>query len=112
LISGGGFDPETDIGDIPGKVIAITGGDGGTGKEIVLQLAKHSPEHIYLLARSDRTTSAAISEIQSIVLSPRLTHISCDLASLASVSQAASSLRSHTSLIHVLINHAGVMAGA
>ncbi|EEA22709.1 short-chain dehydrogenase/reductase family protein, putative [Talaromyces marneffei ATCC 18224] len=84
---GHSFDPSSDIPDLPGKVIFVTGGtfpsnppkegesmdvfvDGwviantGLGKETVLQLARHNPARIYLAARNEQKAENAIRSIR------------------------------------------------
>ncbi|RDL37981.1 NAD(P)-binding Rossmann-fold containing protein [Venustampulla echinocandica] len=105
------FDPETDIPDLSGKVIAITGGNAGLGKETVLRLASHNPSHIYILARNLTSTQEAITGIQTLIgpsCAP-ITPIKCDLADLDSVKAAAKDLQSKTSRLDILFLNAGIM---
>lgn len=80
------------------------------GKEIVKELAKHSPADIYLLARNDEAATVTISSIRKEVPKASITHIHCDLTSFTSIAHAAKALGFRTSRLDVLINHAAVMA--
>lgn len=73
-------------------------------------MAKHNPKHIYLGARNAEKADAAISEIRTSSPNVPITHISCDLASLASVRDAAANLISLTPRLDLLFNNAGIMA--
>lgn len=46
------FNPDTNIPDLTGQVIIVTGGNAGLGLETIRELAKHNPIRIYLAARS------------------------------------------------------------
>ncbi|MCJ1270949.1 hypothetical protein MMC22_010848 [Lobaria immixta] len=103
------FDPEKDIPDLSGKVIFITGGTTGLGKESILALAKHHPEHIYFSGRDHEKAAAVINEVQSFS-ETNVTFIECDLASLASVQRAVKEFNSTSARLDVLMCNAGVMA--
>ncbi|KAL3424003.1 oxidoreductase [Phlyctema vagabunda] len=107
---GKGFKPDKDIPDLSGKVILVTGGNIGLGKESCLQLAKHSPEHIYLAARSPEKGEAAIRDIHTAIPGAKISFLRCDLASLDSVREAARDFISKSSRLDILILNAGVMA--
>lgn len=105
------FDFDTDIPDLSGKVIFVTGGNVGLGKETIYQLAKHKPAHIYLAARSAAKAQDAIQEIrQRAPAAAPITFIECDLASFASIKAAAARFLAQAGELHVLINNAGIMA--
>lgn len=108
------FDPGKDIPDLSGKVIFITGGNVGLGKETILQLSKHNPSHIYLSARSKDKALAAIKDIESSFSAtappPPITFIQCDLSSLPSVQNAAREFVAKEKRLDILILNAGVMA--
>ncbi|TDZ23720.1 Citrinin polyketide synthase [Colletotrichum orbiculare MAFF 240422] len=75
-----------------GKVILVTGGNNGLGKETVLQLSKHNPAHIFMGARSEKKALEAVAEIRKAVPdAAKITFLKLDLASFESVKEAASS---------------------
>ena len=80
------------------------------GKEAALQLARHNPSQILIGSRSEAKGRTAIAEIVESVPGAQLTLIQIDLASLASVKEAAHKVLSTTSRLDVLMNNAGVMA--
>ncbi|USW48233.1 Putative short-chain dehydrogenase/reductase SDR, NAD(P)-binding domain superfamily [Septoria linicola] len=107
---GKSFNPDKDIPDLSGKVILITGGNTGLGKETVLQLAKHNPKQIFLAARTQSKAEDAIADIKSKVPNGNVSFIKLDLTSLASVKEAADELRDRSDRLDILINNAGIMA--
>ncbi|KAF8849112.1 NAD(P)-binding protein [Acephala macrosclerotiorum] len=103
------YNPDTDIPDLSGKVFLLTGGTAGVGKEAIIQLAKHSPKHIYFTGRNTKAADALIAEVKPF--SSNLTFIPVDQTSLASVSAGAKSfLERSGNELDVLICNAGVMA--
>ncbi|KAK2733680.1 hypothetical protein FQN55_003189 [Onygenales sp. PD_40] len=115
LIGRKGFDPETDIGDLSGRVVLVTGGTSGLGKQTILQLSKHNPATIYLAARSESKALSTIAEIKSSLpptqsATLNLQHLPLDLSSFASIRAAATLFTSSSKRLHTLILNAGVMA--
>ena len=109
------FNPEKDIPDLAGRVIFVTGGNTGLGKETVLQLAKHRPAHIYLAARSKERAEQAMKEIRERAPDAAdvpISFVELDVASFASVQRAAAAFHAAQpdGRLHVLINNAGIMA--
>ncbi|KAF8992356.1 oxidoreductase [Cyathus striatus] len=104
------FNPTTDIPNLSGKVIFITGATAGLGKQTLLTLASHSqpPAHIYFTGRNPTTGEAVITEIKAKVPNVNLTFVALDLGSLASIKSAISGL--HMERLDILICNAGVMA--
>ncbi|KAG8422619.1 mdj1 protein precursor [Metarhizium acridum] len=51
------FEPDKDIPSLDGKVILITGGNNGLGKQAVCEYVKHNPKQIWLAARMRRRCS-------------------------------------------------------
>ncbi|KAL8992374.1 MAG: hypothetical protein Q9169_007150 [Polycauliona sp. 2 TL-2023] len=110
MFGGKKFNAEKDIPNLSGKVIIVTGGNNGLGKEAVLQLAKHSPARIFLAARTPSKAEAAIEEIKKAVPSATITNLKLDLCSFKSISAAAQEFKSQSSRLDILMNNAGIMA--
>ncbi|KAI1832853.1 hypothetical protein DTO027I6_8167 [Penicillium roqueforti] len=105
------FTPESDIPDLTGKVILVTGGNAGLGKETVLQLAKHNPKKIFLGARSKVKAEEAIKSVKSSVPNDvEISWIPLDLMSSKSIKNAAEQVNAQSTRLDVLILNAGVMA--
>lgn len=103
------FDSNTDIPDLSGKVIIVTGGNSGLGKETVLQLAKHNPHSLYMGARSKSKAEEAIAEIKTTVPNANIKFLLLDISSLASVKRGADAFLAENDRLDILINNAGVM---
>ena len=110
MLWGKSFNPDLEIKDLSGKVILVTGGNTGLGKEAVLQLAKHNPSHIYLAARTPSKGEAAVAAIKEAVPSAQITYLPLDLASFSSVSSAVKAFTDQSKRLDVLMNNAGIMA--
>ncbi|KAK5128698.1 hypothetical protein LTR85_000031 [Meristemomyces frigidus] len=109
-LMGKSFNPEKDIPSLSGKVILVTGGNTGLGKETVLQLAKHSPKEIFLAARTPSKAEAAIEEIKKAVPNSNISFLQLDLTSFAAVKKAAEDFKARSDRLDILINNAGIMA--
>lgn len=104
------FDPARDIPSLGGKVILITGGNIGIGKQTALELSKHNPSQIWIAARNAQKANAAISEIRSQSPGVSLEFLELDLTSFASVKKAASHLIESVSRLDIAFLNAGIMA--
>ncbi|MCJ1386678.1 hypothetical protein MMC17_009804 [Xylographa soralifera] len=104
------FIPSRDIPNLSGKVILVTGGNTGLGKETVLELAKHNPSVIYLTARTSSKGEAAISDIVSAVPKANISLLSLDLSSFESIKNAVSNFKTKSQRLDILFNNAGIMA--
>ncbi|KGO48194.1 Short-chain dehydrogenase/reductase SDR [Penicillium expansum] len=103
------YNPDS-IPDLSGKVILITGGTGGLGAESARRLAQKSPAHIYISGRKAASADAVIQQIRQSGSKTPVTFLPCDLASLASVKQAAESFLAQESRLDILMCNAGIMA--
>lgn len=109
------FDPSKDILSLSGKVILVTGGNIGLGKQCILEYARHNPSRIYLAARSPSKAQAAIDEIKQRLGASNTAPISIlelDLSSLDSVKNAAATVLKQESRLDILMLNAGIMAAA
>jgi len=108
------FDPDKDIPPLDGKVIIVTGGSSGLGKESVHQLVKHNPEKIYVTARTAARGNAAITEIEQAypAAKGKLEFLEMDLGSFASIKQAAETFKARSPRLDILLNNAGLLASA
>ncbi|KAF2106455.1 dehydrogenase with different specificitie [Lophiotrema nucula] len=100
------YEPDRDIPDLAGKVFLITGGTNGLGRQTVLALSEHNPEHIYFTGRNERDAASLIGEIGPA----KSTFIRCDQTSVSSVHGAAHKFLALSKRLDVLICNAGVMA--
>ncbi|KAL4865577.1 hypothetical protein BDV12DRAFT_188061 [Aspergillus spectabilis] len=94
-----------------GKIILVTGGNIGLGKQSVLEYAKHNPALIWLSARSPSKAQAALDEIQAQLRTPaNIKILDLGLASLESVKNAASTVLTESARLDILMLNAGIMA--
>ncbi|KAJ5112131.1 hypothetical protein N7532_000176 [Penicillium argentinense] len=105
------FNPERDIPNLSGKVVLVTGGNAGLGKETILQLSKHNPSKIFLGARSESKATEAIKSIKSSVSNDvEITWLPMDLTSTESIKKAADQFKLQSHRLDILVLNAGVMA--
>ncbi|KAJ4147503.1 hypothetical protein LMH87_002016 [Akanthomyces muscarius] len=102
------FDPEKDIPSLKGKVILITGGTAGIGKQAVLEFARHSPKQIWLAARNVEKTQATIDEIRSKIAEAPIIPLHLDLASFESIENAAKKFIAESDRLDILMLNGGV----
>jgi NAD(P)-dependent dehydrogenase (short-subunit alcohol dehydrogenase family) len=104
------FNPAKDIPPLTDKVILVTGGNIGLGKQAVLEYARHRPQLIWLAARSTEKGNAAAAVIYQIVPDASIRVLELDLASFASVKRAAATVLSESTRLDILMLNAGIMA--
>jgi len=104
------FNPEKDIPPLNGKVILVTGGNIGLGKQSVLELLRHSPAQVWLAARNLDKAKAAADEIKQHVPDAAIKLLELDLTSFESVQKAAKTFSSESDRLDILMLNAGIMA--
>lgn len=99
-----------DIPSLKGKVIIVTGGNSGLGKQSVLDLARHEPQEIWLTARTTEKADQAIADIKQKVPNANIKPLALDLTSLDSVKAAARTFSDVSSRLDLVMANAGCMA--
>ena len=92
--------------DLTGKVIVVTGANGGIGKATALALASRGGS-VILACRNQATGAHAEHEIRQASGNNSVRTIELDLADLRSVERCANTLRTGSHAIDVLVNNAG-----
>lgn len=90
-------------------IAVVTGASGGMGKSTAALLAAEHGMKVYLLARNREKGMQAVREVNLASGRNDAELILCDLASLASVRNAAAELKAGCPQIDVLVNNAGVV---
>ncbi|RYP75978.1 hypothetical protein DL771_002050 [Monosporascus sp. 5C6A] len=103
------FNADRDIPDLSGKIVLVTGGNNGLGKESVRQFAKHNAK-VYMGARSAKKANEAIAEIKKEVPNADIAFLELDLASFDSIKKAAQQFLGENDRLDILMNNAGIMA--
>ncbi|KAI0108908.1 NAD(P)-binding protein [Nemania sp. FL0031] len=119
--NGTSFEPERDIRSLAGKVILITGGSGGLGRQTVTELARYGrPAHIYIadMAIDQSAKATLIDQITKDAYDgkddgssrPTTIHfLDLDLTSFASVRACAAEFLSQEKRLDILMLNAGVI---
>ncbi len=90
------------------RVVMITGGTSGIGKETALGLARLDAT-VAIVGRNREKTASVVEELKTIAGNDRIIPYICDLASLADVRKLASDFHSDQSRLDVLFNNAGAI---
>ncbi|KAI0088800.1 NAD(P)-binding protein [Irpex rosettiformis] len=101
------FSVDDQIPNLTGRVVIVTGGYAGIGKETSKALLDHNAK-VYIASRSKTKADVAIQELKKATGHEPL-FLQLDLANLASVRQAAEEFLSKETELHILFNNAGVM---
>jgi len=97
----------SDPGPLAGRVIFVTGGNSGIGKETAAALAGMGAQ-VVIAARNPAKAAAAVDELRRRAPGATVEHLPLDLASFASVRACAESFASRFDHLDVLVNNAGL----
>jgi NAD(P)-dependent dehydrogenase (short-subunit alcohol dehydrogenase family) len=97
-----------DVPDQSGRTVVVTGANAGIGLETAKVLAGRGAT-VLIACRNLGKGERAADEIRTDVTDANVSVVGLDLASLASVREAADAIRSGAPRLDVLINNAGVM---
>ena len=97
-----------DVPDMTGKVVIVTGGNAGIGKECTKILLRKNAK-VYIASRDEVKSKRAIEELKEATGKEAL-FLNLDLANLKKVKASAEEFLSKENELHVLINNAGVMS--
>lgn len=107
---GASFVPHRDMPSVKGKVVLVTGGTSGLGKQSVLEFARHGAAEVWLAARSLEKAQNAVRDIQKTAPNASIKCLELDLSSFDSVKQAAKTFRAQSCRLDILMLNAGIMA--
>jgi NAD(P)-dependent dehydrogenase (short-subunit alcohol dehydrogenase family) len=93
------------------KIILITGGTGGIGKQTALTLAKMGA-HVVVTGRSQASGEAAVSELKRLSGSQQVDLLLADISTQAGVRSLSDQFKAKYDRLDVLINNAGLAASA
>lgn len=99
-----------DVPSLQGKVILITGGNSGLGKQSALDLARREPKEIWLTSRTVEKAQDAIKDIKTACPSATIKPLALDLTSFDSIKAAARSFTQSSQRLDILMLNAGCMA--
>lgn len=86
-------------------------GNGGLGKETILQLAKHCPSKVFMGARSESKATESIESLKpSIPNGVEIIWLPMDLTSTKSIQNAAEQFNAQSQRLDILVLNAGVMS--
>jgi NAD(P)-dependent dehydrogenase (short-subunit alcohol dehydrogenase family) len=99
---------QSDIPDLSGKVIIVTGANSGIGYEAAKEFARKGARTI-LACRSMDKAQAALDQIKQEIPTATAEIMELDLASLASVREFAEAFKARYDQLDILVNNAGIM---
>lgn len=97
---------EVDLPDQRGKTAVVTGANTGLGFQVARLLAGHGAD-VVMACRNETKADAAADRIRVQFPGARVSTVSLDLASLASIREAATRIRALCPRLDLLVNNAG-----
>ena len=98
----------TDIPDLTGRTVIVTGGNSGLGFESVKAFALKGA-HVILACRSLNKGEEAKKQITKSLQLPNITVMELDLTELKSIRSFAAKFKQHHTRLDILLNNAGIM---
>jgi NAD(P)-dependent dehydrogenase (short-subunit alcohol dehydrogenase family) len=98
-----------DITDQSGRIVVVTGANSGLGLETAAALAAHGAK-VVMASRNAERLQAAMAEVRGRHPDAIVEPLMLDLASLASVREAAEKILAAHRKVDLLVDNAGVMA--
>lgn len=96
------------------KILLVTGGNSGLGKQSILEFCRHEPAQIWLAARDLAKANIAVKDIKDQI--PNNTTdikvLELDLKSFTSIKAAAQRFLNEADRLDILMLNAGIMASA
>jgi len=105
------FDPQADLPLLHGKVIIVTGGNGGIGFATVQQLARRGAK-VYMSSRNEEKCKAAIERLKKESLEPgngQVEFLKLDLVDPRGAKQSAEEFMKKEERLDVLVNNAAAL---
>ena len=100
---------ESNIPDVAGHVVLVTGANSGIGFHTARALAEHGAT-VVMACRNPEKAEAAAADVDALEPSGSIELAELDLSDLRSVEAAADQFRESHDRLDVLINNAGLMA--
>jgi len=97
-----------DIPDLTGKVVIVTGGNSGLGKETCKALLSKNAK-VYMASRSKSKADVAIAQLKEETGKEAI-FLQLDLTNLAAVKKAVEEFQKQETKLDVLFNNGGIMA--
>ncbi len=94
--------------DLGGAVAIVTGGNGGIGRGIAVELARAGAD-VVIAARSAEKTAAVVAEIQA--LGRKCLGVKCDVLDGENIARTVETTLSHFGRLSVVVNNSGVAGG-
>ena len=98
----------TNIPDLAGKIVIVTGANVGVGYEAAKEFARKGAQTI-LACRNIQKAQAAIEKIRKEIPAAPVEAMLLDLASLASVHKFTDTFKTKYDRLDILVNNAGIM---